>query len=112
MGMQFPFYGSYYDTLFVYTNGYVSFHQNEPLYSSQPLPSTIGAPSMIAAFWDDLDFGSVGHVYAYNDGIRLIVSWINVPHWYAGGPYNFQALLYPSGEIRFQYQSMGQPLTQ
>src|SRR5206468_2443583 len=46
-------------------------------------------------------------VYAAFDGTRFIVSWVGVQRYYdRAGPFTFQALLYPDGEIRFQYLDM------
>src|SRR5678816_2803816 len=63
--------------------------------------------NMIAPFWDDLSFGTIPRVYTYTDGKRFIIEWYQAPsHTLGGGPYTYQAILYPSGEIRFQYLSM------
>ena len=109
MGMNFPFYGSSYTSLRVCTNGFLSFTDTEKPYDNQGLPNSGGVANMIAPMWDDMDFGTASRVYTYNDGIRFIVSWVGVPHYQTGGPYTFQAILYPTGEIRFQYQSLTAP---
>jgi subtilisin family serine protease len=109
LGFAFPFYGNSFSSLRVCTNGFVSFTDAGTPYSNGALPTTAGVPNMVAPFWDDLDFGSTSRVYVHNDGSRYIVSWIGAPHYQTGGPYSFQILLYPSGEIRYQYLSMGSP---
>jgi hypothetical protein len=50
-------------------------------------------------------------VYYYYDGSRFIVSYVGVPHWaepnaVPPGRYTYQVLLYPSGEIDYQYLDM------
>jgi subtilisin family serine protease len=110
LGFSFPFYGNSFSSLRVCTNGFVSFTDGVTPYSNGPLPTTAGAQNMVAPFWDDLDFGTTPRVYVHNDGTRYIVSWIGAPHYQTGGPYSFQLLLYPSGEIRYQYLSMASPL--
>ena len=109
MGMSFPFYGGTFSTVRICTNGFLSFNDLSTAFDNQMLPN-VGAPgNLVAPMWDDLDFRSAQLVYAYNDGARFIVSWVGVPHLATGGPYTFQAILYPSGEIRFQYLLLGSP---
>ena len=110
IGMDFPFYGGTFNSLRVETNGLLSFTESTgDYYDNQPLP-TSGAPAnLVAPFWDDLDFGTTPRVYTYFDGTRFIVSWVGAPHYQTGGPYTFQAILYPTGEIVYQYLNMGSP---
>ncbi|MFN8586436.1 MAG: S8 family serine peptidase [Candidatus Eisenbacteria bacterium] len=106
IGFAFPFYGNSFTTLKVCTNGFLTFTDTGSPYANSALPSASGAQNMLAPFWDDFDFGTVNRVVYHNDGARFIVSYIAAPHYSAGGPYTFQVILYPSGEIRYQYQSM------
>ena len=109
MGMNFPFYGGSFSSLRVCTNGFLTFTDTEALYDNQGLPNS-GAPgNVVAPMWDDMDFGTASRVYVQNDGVRFIVSWVGVPHYQTGGPYTFQAILYPTGEIRFQYLTLAAP---
>ena len=109
MGMDFPFYGNTYNSLRVCTNGFLSFTDASDSYENQALPNAGAPANLVAPMWDDMDFGSIRRVYTYNDGARYIVSWVAVPHYQTGGPYSFQAILYPTGEIRFQYLSLVAP---
>ncbi len=107
IGFDFPFYGATFNSVRICTNGWLSFTDTGTAYDNQPLPNA-GAPvNLVAPFWDDLDFGTTPRVYTYNDGTRFIVSWEGTPHYQSGGPYTFQAILYTTGEMRFQYLSMG-----
>ena len=113
IGFDFPFYGANFTSVRICTNGWLSLTSSSTAYDNQPLPNA-GAPgNLIAPFWDDLDFGATNRVYTYNDGSRFIVSWVNVPHYVQSGPptgpYTFQAILYPTGEIVYQYQSVNDP---
>lgn len=110
LGFNFPFYGNTFSSVKMCTNGFLTFTDTGTPYSNSALPSTSGAQNMLAPFWDDLNFGTVQRVYTYFDGARFIISYVAVPHYSAGGPYTFQVLLYPSGEIRFQYQTMASPV--
>ena len=108
MGMDFPFYDNAFNSLRVHTNGFLSFTASTgDFYDNQPLPTSGGAANLVAPMWDDMDFGATPRVYTHFDGTRFIVSWIGVPHYQTGGPYSFQAILYPTGEIVYQYLSLG-----
>jgi subtilisin family serine protease len=109
LGFSFSFYGNSFNTLRVSTNGFATFTGAGSPYSNAQLPATAGVENMLAPFWDDLDFGATPRVYTHDDGTRFIVSWVGVPRYTSGGPYTFQVLLYRSGEIRYQYLSMGAP---
>jgi hypothetical protein len=84
-------------------------------YTNQPLPlgGTTNPENLVAPLWDDLIFTTTGDAYYYNDGSRFIVSWVNAPHYTgdgsAPGPYTFQVILYPTGEIRYQYLTINAP---
>ena len=110
IGMDFPFYGSTFNSVRICTNGFISFTDAATAYDNQALPNAGAPANLVAPFWDDMDFGTTPRVYTHNDGARFIVSWVGAPHYESGGPYTFQAILYPSGEIRYQYQSLAAPL--
>jgi subtilase family protein/HYDIN/CFA65/VesB family protein/fervidolysin-like protein len=108
LGFSFPFYGAEYTEFNVCSNGFISLTDASTAYGNQPLPA-VGAPgNLIAPFWDDLDVAD-GTVYYQYDGARMIVQWEGVSHYGEGGPYSFQALLYPDGTIEYQYNSIGEP---
>lgn len=108
LGFSFPFYGGDYTEFNVCSNGFISLTEASTAYGNQPLPA-VGAPgNLIAPFWDDLDVAG-GTVYYLFDGARMIVQWEGVSHYGSGGPYSFQAVLYPDGTIEYLYNTMGEP---
>jgi subtilisin family serine protease len=109
IGFDFEFYGSTFDAFRICTNGWLSFTSSLTSYTNQPIPNSGAPENLIAPFWDDLNPGGVDRCYYYNDGSRLIVEWFEIPHYSSGGPYTFEAILYPSGDIVFQYLSMVDP---
>ena len=109
IGFPFSYYGVEYTQFRVCSNGWLSFTSTSTAYNNQALPNTGAPANMIAPFWDDLTLTSTGDVYYHNDGNRLIVQWNAVPHYSAGGPYTFQAVLYPDGTIEYNYLSMTSP---
>jgi subtilisin family serine protease len=111
MPFSFPYYGSSFSSVRIATNGFLTFTGTTSPYGNAALPSSAGVPNMVAPFWDDLDMSATGEVYTYYDGTRFIIEWAAVPHYSAGGPYTFEAILSPSGEIKFQYQTVGTNVT-
>ncbi|UCE67206.1 MAG: immune inhibitor A [Candidatus Zixiibacteriota bacterium] len=107
IGFSFPFYDNNYSDVFVCSNGLLTFGSGSTVYSNDPIPDTDQPNNYIAPWWDDLSPQN-GHVYYYYDvsSDRFIVSYEDVPNWNYGGNLNFQAILYPDGDIDFNYAAM------
>jgi photosystem II stability/assembly factor-like uncharacterized protein len=110
----FPFYGSTYNQVKVTTNGFISFDvvSTNHTYTNTTIPASAEPNNNIFPFWDDLDVTSSGGVYYYYDApnSRYIIQYNNAPHYSSGGPYTFEVILKPSGEILCQYKTMTTPL--
>ena len=109
IGFTFPFYGHDFTTFNVCTHGWISFTDTTVQFANQPLPNLAAPNNVLAVFWDDLNFAGEEHAAYYNDGSRLIVQFTNVQRRQRGGPFTFEAILYPSGAIVYQYLLMGPP---
>ena len=112
LGFNFPYYGNTFTSVNVCSNGWISFTSTSTSLTNSALPGSGAPENLIAPFWDDLSFSSThgsGQAYYYSDGNRFILSYINVPHYptTGTGPYTFQVILYRSGRIVYQYQSVG-----
>jgi len=107
IGFSFPFYDNSYSDIFVCSNGLLTFGSGSTDYSNDPIPNTSQPNNFIAPWWDDLS-PQDGHVYYYYDQAnnRFIVSYVGVPNWNNGGNLNFQVLLYPDGDMDFNYATM------
>ncbi|MEO0091232.1 MAG: C25 family cysteine peptidase [candidate division WOR-3 bacterium] len=123
---NFKFYGRNYNRISVCSNGYLAMDSSaivDPY--NWHLPSPLGAPAMIAPFWDDFhpDTSGASGVYYYYDvsNHRFIVQWSRVRHIHGfktpeiGELQTFQVLLldpiyYPTitgdGVIVFQYNEV------
>ncbi len=107
VGFPFPFYGELYDSIWVCTNGFVTFAQSIANYLNQPLPNATAPKLMLAPFWDDLKL-ITPRAYVFNDGNqRLIIEYLDAYCLFGGGPHTFEVILYPSGRILYQYLRMG-----
>lgn len=102
----FRYYDQYLNTINICTNGFLE-TSTLTNFSNTAFPTPI--TNHLACWWDDLDPGSGGTVYQYNDpnGEFVVFAWVNVPRYNAPSEtQTFQAVLYRNGVIRFNYLSM------
>ncbi|MEJ2052544.1 MAG: hypothetical protein P8X42_01375, partial [Calditrichaceae bacterium] len=109
----FTFYGVTHNTIYISTNGWVSFSDPGGAYTANSTIPTTGAPdSLIAVFWDDMTSltggGGAPGVYYKTSGSapnrKFVVAWDG---YYFAAPNqeaNFELILYESSNlIKFQY---------
>jgi subtilisin family serine protease len=109
IGFNFPFYGTPFSQFRICSNGWISFSSTSTDFSNDPLPGTGSPENLLAVYHDDLKVDPTGvgsNVYYEYDGSKLIVQYDGVMRYSAGGPYTFQAHLYPNGTIFYYYLSM------
>jgi hypothetical protein len=105
LGAQFPFYGVYYDTIYISTNGYITFNQGDTDARASAAALATDLPR-IAPLWSDLDATSEGDIYYNRLEGRHIITWKAVPQAGASGASTFQASLYDDGRIAFIYKKV------
>lgn len=104
-------YGTPYTSVFINTNGLLTFGSAEPAYTSAAL-TTLGQPS-IAPFWTDIDISKGGEIYWDLDAAsgKLTVTWLNVAAYTGGGTNSFQVVLTNLGggdfNVDYIYGSIG-----
>ncbi len=108
IGFDFPYYDETYSSLRVCSNGFISFDgTGASQWTNISIPLSDDPDNFIAPFYDDLSPQNSGAVHYYHDTAlnRFIVSFTMVPHYGSTypGTYSFQAILYASGKIIFQY---------
>ena len=103
LGFAFPFYGGVHDSIQIGTNGWLSFDASVPHYTNQPLPTTAGPQTLIAPFWDDLDFGGGRRAWLMREDGRFTVQYTAVPLHDGSGACTFQVALEETGHIVFRY---------
>lgn len=111
IGFNFPFYGNTFDSVRVSTNGWISFTSTATSYANQPLPNSAGPENLIAAFWDDLNFGAVQRAVYENVGGNFVIQFTGVPPYSGTGAFTFQIELLPGGEIRLRYLTVAGAVT-
>jgi len=113
IGFDFEFYGQVYNSLWVSSNGYLTFSSaNVRDYSNDPIPNTILPNSFIAPFWDDLDLGSGGTIFYETTGVapnrQFIVMYDQVPLYSDGSSsLTFEVILSEADKsMAFIYNSL------
>jgi len=115
IGFSFPFYGQDYNECIINPNGWIGFGNDNDAWDNIAIPSTSAPRPAIFGFWDDLNpvndncNSCSGNVYHHTDGDRLVVWFDNVSHWpgyFDNSIYNFQIVIYSTGDIKLNYDSM------
>lgn len=113
IGFDFPFYGNTFSGLYVCSNGWMSFTNGLlETYTNQPLPNSGSATpeNLLAPWWDDMvyDESDGNFAYYYNDGSRFIVEmYIRRIAAFTPPFFLFEVILYPNGDIVYQYHTLG-----
>lgn len=112
LGFNFDFYGSMYNSVYVGSNGYLSFSFFGSNYENSGLPSSVTPDNSIFAFWDDLN-PAPNSVYYYSDTAngRFIVQYEAVPVYGETNTNTFQIIINNDGSIIIQYKEMNGTLT-
>ncbi|MCX7848464.1 MAG: hypothetical protein N2595_10615, partial [bacterium] len=103
---SFPFFGSVYTRFTIGANGGIGLTNGGISAGNTALPTSAAPNPFLAVFWDDLDPGAGGGVYYHATTGRVVVSWVGVPRYGTTQYQTFQAILYSTGEIVYQYKSM------
>ncbi len=115
MNFDFPFYDGSYSSFIVNSNGWLGFASDNTGWDNLELPSVDAPLNAIFGFWDDLnpqnESNSSGNgLIKYSNMEDKTVVWFDgVDHWptnFEGSSYDFQMVLYSSGNVGFNYRSM------
>ncbi|HSE98729.1 MAG TPA: hypothetical protein VLD57_10745, partial [Blastocatellia bacterium] len=102
---EFPFFGTYYDMMYVGTNGYITFREGDTL-ARPSITSLMTELPRIAPLWSDLDATSKGAIYYNRLNDRYTVTWSAVPQSQYSGASTFQVVLFDDGRIGFIYKKV------
>ncbi|MEV4621278.1 PQQ-dependent sugar dehydrogenase [Asanoa sp. NPDC049573] len=110
----FPFYGVPQSSVWVTSNGYLSFADpgfNGLIAENTPLPNGNAPNAGIYPFWDDLVLRADSTIRTETLGSspnrRFVVEWHNVGHYGSNSArLSVSAVLYESGRIDFNYEDL------
>jgi uncharacterized protein (TIGR03437 family) len=106
IGFSFPFYGRTYSTLFVNSDGNLTFGSGDSASLSRDLARFLTGAPRVAPFFSDLNPADGGRLSYLAEPGRFVVTWQNVPECCAppAQPYStIQVTLLPDGGILFAY---------
>ncbi|MBI2150286.1 MAG: hypothetical protein HYU27_06740, partial [Acidobacteria bacterium] len=107
LNFPFVFYGASYTSLYVNSDGNLTFTASDTRSTDRNLARIAAGPPRIAPFFNDLDPSSSGRVTVEKFEDRILFTWTNVGEWAdagAVGQNTFQVVLGANGTIRFNYQ--------
>jgi subtilisin family serine protease len=107
----FPFYGQFYSTVNVSTNGLLSFLAPNTVFANVSIPSTAAPNAAIYTYWDDLFVDASASVRTSVLGTaparRFVIEWRNVrfvPD--TGRRVDAEVVLHENGHILMQYRNI------
>jgi len=118
----FSWYGLVEREVSIGTNGYLTFGEMDhyPYGNTMLIPTPGGdiggatVDGLLAVMWTDLDPSAGGAVYHQGNREQLIVTWHTLPYFSSNRTLvssgsTFQAILYASGDVIMQYESIERP---
>lgn len=109
LGFTFPFQGGNYTSVWVNSNGSLTFGGPDPgpLFGwTESVPALLNGPPRIATLWDDLSPNNGGLVYAQFNAGSATFTFDSVPEFIATGANTFSATLHSSGVINVNYGAL------
>ncbi len=105
----FSFFGEDKTTVFVASNGFLSFrNQGNNTFTNTTIPATTNPNDLVAGFWDDLNpsLPGGGTIHYLSSATRFVVQFTNIRPFSGTGAYTFQMILNADGTIVYQYLNM------
>ena len=110
LGFSFNFYGNTYTSVFVNSDGNLTFSAGDVATAPRDLSRFLTGVPRIAPFFDDLNPADGGQVSFTAEAGRFVVSWTEVPECCLPSvtpKSTFQVLLFPDGSVEFAYGTVG-----
>lgn len=101
-GFTFPFQGTNYSSVFVNSNGSLTFGSGDTDFT-ESVGEFLNDQPRIAALWDDLRPPSGGLVIATEESNSLTIEFIGVPEFFSTGSNTFSVTLDSSGVVTIEY---------
>jgi probable HAF family extracellular repeat protein len=106
ISFPFPFFERIYQTVWVGSNGYVTFGSGASTGFNLPLPTWVVERPMIAGLFSDLDTSASGDIYYEEKPDKVIIQFNNVARYDGDGFATFQIVLQPDGNILLYYKEL------
>jgi hypothetical protein len=103
IGFTFPYYGGTFSSLFVNSDGNLTFDEADAASTERGFARLLGGAPRIAPFFADLDPSAGGGVFVQSSADALTVTWCNVRGFDRTEAVTAQAVLLPSGVVEMKY---------
>ena len=105
LGFSFPFYGRRFTSLFVNSDGNLTFEEPDNASTERDLDRLTSGPPRVAAFFADLDPSAGGRVLFNASSDAATITWCGVPGFDSDQTMTVQALLLAAGTIEIKFGS-------
>lgn len=102
LDFSFPFQGQSWDSVFVNSNGNLTFGSGDTEFL-ESLGGLLDGPPRIAALWDDLSPNAGGLVVADVNAQEAVITFRNVPEFLSITANTFAIILKPDGSVAIDY---------
>ena len=102
LGFTFPFNGTDYTSVFVNSNGNLTFGSGDTDFS-ESVTELLNDQPRIAALWDDLSPNNGGRVIADGDSSSMTVTFMDVPEFPSTGSNTFSVTMLDTGDVIITY---------
>lgn len=104
LGFNFPYQGANYNSVFVNSNGNLTFGVGD-IDLSESVPEFLAGPPRIAPRWDDLDAGGGLIIASPDDDDSITFHFVSVPEFFSTSPNYFSVELEDDGDIEMEYSA-------
>jgi len=109
LGFSFPYQGQSYKSVFINSNGYMTFGAGERFQFRPNVADFENGLPRIAPLWVDLNPSDGGIIVAKSGTNAATISFSDVPEFFFGGANSFSVTLSDTGAISISYGSMTAP---
>jgi len=105
LAFAFSFYGAARSSVFVNSDGNLSFTRGDDASTDRSLGRVLGGPPRAALFFADLDPTKGGGIFLSSAASAFTVTWCSVPNFDNTGRVTAQATLLPGGGVEMRFDS-------
>jgi hypothetical protein len=104
IGFGFSFYGRTHSSVFVNSDGNLTFEDADTATSTRGFARLLGGPPRVAPFFADLDPSvGTGRIFVQSAADAFVVTWCGVPGFESPRTVTVQAALLPTGTIELTF---------
>jgi len=106
---DFPFYCNSYRTIYISSNGLLTFIDPDTSFDNSI--SALANKLAIAPAWDDWDTHAPRDIYIWQNSTHISIRWYVAAHYNMSTVANFEAILAANGVIQFNYGYNNGPIS-